>query len=153
MILQLRGKRRSSSKWLWDNVFSFWLSQVMVKLGSKHFIFCWCLDWQVAHIAFTPNHLYSIQKNLQSVHDLFFPCFSMKHWKDRPDCRNNICLPLTGSWGKALIWRIRAVHVGNCAAISCLHEDGHLSIFLLHASPVLVCMTEIWRVRVGLWEA
>lgn len=63
-----------------------------------------------------------------------------------------ICLWLRAG-EKHYIWSIRAVHVGNCAATSCLHEDGHFFIFLLHTNPILVCMIEIWRVRVGLWVA
>lgn len=62
-----------------------------------------------------------------------------------------LCLWL-GAGEKHYIWRIRAVHMGNSAATSCLDEDGHFFIFLLHTSPILVCMTEIWRVTVGHWR-
>lgn len=137
----INRKIKPSSKLLWNNVFSFGESQVMMKLGSKVFRFCSCLDWQVVHIAFTLKICIPIRR-LFKVSTTFSSPVSI--WDTgRTDLTPEtilICLWL-GAEEKHYIWRIRAVHVGNCAATSCLHEDGHFFIFLLHTSPILVCLT------------
>lgn len=95
----INRKIRPSSKLLWNNVFSFLLSQVIMKLGSKLFRFCSWLDWQVVHIAFTLNICIPFRRLFKGSTTFFSP---VSIWDTgRTDSWNNTHLPLTGSWGEA----------------------------------------------------
>lgn len=148
----INREKKAFIKMTLDNDFSFWLSQVMMRLSSKLFRFCWCLDWQVVHITFILNLCIPFRRIFKVSTTFCSPVSLCDTGRTDLTPETFICLWLRPG-EKHCVWRIRAVHVGNCAATSCLHEDGHFFIFLLHTSPILVWMTGIWRVTVGLWEA